>query len=97
MSLARLVYMTLVAVFIGGCSFFVEDTPAKPDNFNFDRDMVTGVRIVECTEQDPKGFCVAAQCVADDIEDCQQWLQACKSYDLSGEGDDKTARCATAK
>lgn len=82
-----------MCILVASCSYF-EGNDRKQDDFNFDQDMVTGIRIVDCTEQDPKGFCIAAKCEADDIDNCDEWIQACKNNDLKSSGNDDAANCS---
>lgn len=77
---------------ISACSYF-EGSERKSEDFNFDQDMVTGIRIVECTEQDDSGFCIAAICEADDLQNCDQWLQQCNAEDLQSDGNKDAAKC----
>ncbi|TLU61442.1 hypothetical protein FE810_14465 [Thalassotalea litorea] len=87
------VTLILVLLFsVSACSYF-EGSERKSDDFNFDQDMVTGIRLVECTEQDDAGFCVSAQCDADDLDNCEQWLQQCKDQDLQSKGNKESANC----
>ncbi|WP_394176747.1 hypothetical protein [Thalassotalea litorea] len=88
----KIALMIVCILSVSACSYF-EGSERQSEDFNFDQDMVTGIRIVECTEQDDAGFCIAAKCEADDIENCEQWLQTCKDRDLQNKGNNDSANC----